>query len=328
MKLFATFLLSCALIYTPLFAQVKLDGQIDFTPANPKPYDKIRLVLKSYSFDVDASKISWYVNRVLVKSETGGKNYTLQLGEANKTFYVGIDVTTPDGASFQTSIPVTPHFTPLLIEGVEGFTPPFYEGRSLYGESAKVRVVAFPVVNEEGLQINKKNLVYKWNVNTIPFPESGGYGKNSFVVRQDELEEENNVDVVVTSPSGGTTLNERVSLKPYDITPLFYEYDPLYGINLNKAYESTISITKPTKLYYSPYNFAYSKKTSYFNWSLNGLPVTADSDFLINLIPKEKSAGQSTLSVKADHSTKLLQSLDSQMVIDFDTTGETHGNTN
>ena len=301
-------------------SQVRLDGQIDFTPANPKPHEKIKVTLKSFSFDVNSANISWYVNKVLVARGVGEKSFSISLGEANKTFYIGVDAVSAEGQSFQSSIDVTPHFTPLLMEGVEGYVPPFYEGRALYGESAKVRVVAFPIVTEGGIPINKKNMVYRWAVNTVPFSESGGYGKNSFIVRQDELEAENNVDVTVTSLSGNTSLAERGSIRPYEIEPLFYEYDPLYGVNLSRAYEGALSITKPMKIYYAPYNFSYSKSTSFFNWSLNGLPITADSDFLVNLIPKENSKGVSTIGITAQHSTKLLQALDSTISINFDTT--------
>jgi hypothetical protein len=301
-------------------AQIRLDGQIDFTPANPKPYEKIRVTLKSFSFDVNSASISWYVNKVLVAKGVGEKSFSIDLGPANKTYYIGVDAVSAEGQSFQDSIDVTPQFTPLLIEGYEGYVPPFYEGRSLYGESAKVRVVAFPIVTEGGTPLNKKNMVYRWKVNTIPFSEAGGYGKNSFVLRQDELEEENNVDVTVTSLSGNTSLVERASIRPYEIEPLFYEYDPLYGVNLGRAYEGTLSIKRPIKIYYAPYNFSYSKSTSFFNWSLNGLPVVADSDFLVNLIPKENSRGVSIIGITAQHTTKLLQALDSTININFDTT--------
>ncbi len=301
-------------------AQVRLDGQIDFTPANPKPYETIKVTLKSYSFDVNSASISWYVNKVLVEKGVGAKSFSIDLGPANKTYFIGVDVVSAEGQSFQDSIDITPHFTPLLTEGAEGYVPPFYEGRALYGESAKVRVVAFPILTEGGVSIGKKKLVYRWSVNTIPFPDAGGYGKNVFIVRQDELEEQNNVDVTVTSLSKNSSLVERVSLRPYDIEPLFYEYDSLYGVNLHKAHEGILSISRPTKIYYAPYNFAYSKSTSFFNWSLNGLPITADTDFLVNLIPKENSIGVSTLGITAQHTTKLLQALDSKLSISFDTT--------
>lgn len=327
-QLFFLLLLSVFLLQpTFSFAQVILDGQLDILPENPKPYDTVTLTLKSYSFDADASEIFWYVNKILVKSGTGEKTYKLKLGAADTAYYVGVDVKTPDGQGFQTSVPLIPHFTPLLTEGVEGYTPPFYEGKSLYGESAKVRVVAFPIVHEGGVSISKKKMVYKWQVNTVPFPDASGYGKNSFILRQDELEEENAVDVTVSTPSKETVLSERLTVKPYEIAPLFYEYDPLYGINLNKAYEGTISVTKAIKLFYAPYNFAYSKNTSDFNWYLNGLPTTTDSDFLVSLIPNPNTVGNSNLSITAQHSTKLLQSLNSEINIDFDTTNQKNNGT-
>jgi hypothetical protein len=139
-------------------------------------------------------------------------------------------------------------------------------------------------------------------------------------MRQDELETENIVNVKVSSASGDSNLEERVSVKPYDITPLFYRYDPLLGVDFTKAYEDVVDIQKPIKLFYAPFNFAYAKGASYFNWTLNGLPITTESDFLISLIPKENSVGESTLRITADHATKQLQSLDSSIVIHFDTT--------
>ncbi len=321
MKKILLFFLTTLLI-SPLgaFAQARLTGQIDYMPVNPKPYEKVSFTLKSYSFEPDAANVSWYVNKILVKKGVGEKNYSLTLGEANKTYFVGVDVKNPDGSTYQSSIAITPHFTPLLTESVEGYTPPFYEGRSLYSEGAKVKVVAFPVVSEDGMAINKKDLIYKWQVNTIPFTSASGLGKNTFIVRQDELEEENNVDVSVTSKTGQSGLEERVSVKPYDISPLFYLYDPLLGINFNKAYEDTISINKEVKLFYAPYNFAYAPGASYFNWTLNGIPITTDSDFLISLIPNVNTRGQSTLRLTANNNKKQLQSLDSTMTIEYDTT--------
>jgi len=316
-------LLSCILLVTLspfyLFAESNLTGQIDYTPTDPKPFETVKLSLVSYSFDPDGSDITWYVNKVVVKKGKGEKNISFLLGEANKTFFIGADVITPAGEKFQTSIALTPHFTPLLTESVEGYTPPFYEGRSLYAEGAKVKVVAFPVVTENGKSLSKKDLIYKWSVNSVPFSSASGLGKNSFIVRQDELEEENVVSLTASSPSGASNLSERVSVRPYEITPLFYLYDPLYGVDYSTGYVNDISITKPVKLFYAPYNFSYTKTASYFNWTLEGLPIVTDSDFLITLIPKEGSRGDSTIRLTANNDKKMLQNLDSTLVVHFDT---------
>ena len=302
------------------FADSNLTGKIDYTPANPKPFDTVTMTLKSFSFEVDASNISWYINTILIKKGQGEKTFTFPLGEANKPFFVGANVVTPTGEVFQTSTKIIPHFTPLLTEALEGYTPPFYEGRALHGEGAKVRVVAYPLVSEAGELIDKKDLVYKWQVNTVPFVQASGLGKNSFIVRQDELEEENTVVVNVTSQTGESVLQERTSLKPYELAPLFYLYDPLFGIDLSKAFETEVSIIKPIKLFYSPYNFAYSKQNTYFNWSLNGLPISTDTDFLVSLIPTLNSKGSNTLNLTVSSDKKQLQNLDSSITINFDTT--------
>ncbi len=309
-----------------LFADTNMTGQIDYIPANPKPFDKVTMTLKSFSFEADASTISWYINKTLIKKGQGEKTLTLPLGEANKPFFVGVHVITPSGEVFQTSTQISPHFTPLLTEALEGYTPPFYEGRALHGEGAKVRVVAYPIVSEDDIIINKKDLIYKWQVNTIPFVQASGLGKNSFVVRQDELEEENTVVVDVTSQTGGSILQEKTSVKPYELSPLFYLYDPLFGIDLSKAFESVVSVTKPIKLFYSPYNFAYSKQYTYFNWSLNGLPISTDTDFLVSLIPTPNSKGSNTLNLTASSDKKQLQSLDSSISVDFNTTQNNESN--
>lgn len=301
-------------------ADTNLTGDLSYSPENPKPFSKVTVTLKSFSFDVDASNVSWYVDKVLVAKEDGKKKLDINLKEANRTIYVGVNVVTPSGEVFQKSVAITPHFVPLLIESVEGFSPPFYEGRSLFGEGARVKVVALPIVNEDSQNVPDTDLIYKWSVNTLPFSSAGGRGKKSFILRQDELEEESNIDVTVTSPSGETAMTERVTVSPYDLVPLYYEYDPLYGIDLSKGYESSISITKPTKVYFSPYNFAYNKQDTFFYWSLNGLPVTAESDFLLSLVPKENSTGQSTISIKATQSKKQLQEIDSTLSVSFDTT--------
>lgn len=301
------------------FADSNLTGTIDYTPANPKPFEKVNLTVKSFSFDVDASQISWYVNKILIKKGPGEKNFSFPLGAANTPFYVGVSIITPGKEVFQTAVTITPHFTPLLTEAIEGYIPPFYEGRALYGEGSKVKVVAYPIVSEGDEVISKKDLIYRWQVNTIPFSQESGLGKNTFIVRQDELENENNVVVSVTSKTGETNLEERVSVKPYEITPLFYAYDPLFGIDLTKAYENTIFIKKAVKLFYAPYNFAYAKRSTIFNWALNGIPITTDSDFLVSLIPNEKSKGVNTLNISSSHPTKQLQTLNSNFIIDFNT---------
>ena len=309
------------MLHSPfLFADSNMTGQIDYVPANPKPFDTVTMTLKSFSFEVEASNISWYVNKLLIKKGQGEKTLILPLGDANIPFFIGVNVITPSGEVFQTSTQITPHFTPLLTEALEGYVPPFYEGRVLHGEGAKVRVVAYPLVSEDGKSIDKKDLVYKWQVNTIPFVQASGLGKNSFIVRQDELEEQNNVVVDITSQTGGSLLQERTAIKPYELAPLFYLYDPLFGIDLSKAFETEVNVTKPIKLFYSPYNFAYSKQYTYFNWSLNGLPISTDTDFLVSLIPTPNSQGSNTLNLTASSEKKQLQSLNSNITINFNTT--------
>lgn len=311
-----------SILFFSTFSSVgAISGSLILEPNNPGPYEDTTITYKTFSFDVDNALLTWSVNNKIVLSGKGEKVLKIKTGNTGITLAISVKVKTPSGEESTTVLNLSPQAVDLTWETTESYTPPFYEGRSLPGENAEVRVIASPIFSNNGKLIPVTELSYAWYVNDTFRGVSSGRGKNVMKMRLDYLSNENVIKVIVRSENGGIA-EKRTTIYPNDIIPVFYLKDPIYGLDLAHAIRKRFETTKEFTLALAPYFLSTKNNLApeiNYNWSLDGLPLTPAEDTVVSFSPKKDVYGAKTLSVSIKNAKRMLQSAEENLEIIFDT---------
>lgn len=303
------------------YAHADLSGDIVLDPPNPAPYESVTATLSSYDFDVDNSNIIWTVNGKLASGGPGVKQIKITTGAVGSSLAITAKAIVPDGQIFQASMNLSPSSVDLTWESPESFVPPFYEGRSLPGEGALVRINATPHMSSGGKILSPSDISFAWYKNDELVDSASGRGRSSADINLEYLTDVTTIKVVARTPDG-TTASKSIDLSPHSILPIFYLSDPILGTDLSNAITKRFETTKEFTLRLVPYFFslnngAGSKAT--FSWTIDGLPITTEDNTTVTLRPKENAYGSRTLGVSMENSSRTLQNTDTSLNIVFDT---------
>lgn len=312
------------LIFTSLFnisfAQVS-DG-IVIDPEYPGAFQDVSLTVRSYNFDIDTANITWYIDNKVVLSGGGEKSLSTKTGDIGSQKIVRAVAMKGNQKVFDQTISLNPQSVDLLWESKESYTPPFYEGKALPGESSLISVVAMPNFVYGGKRVDPSTISYAWYLNTEFIPNSGGYGKQKLTMNLDYLSEKNVIKVVARDQNGNISQKE-TTIYPTQIDPVFYLKDPLFGVDLNKAIRNKFEVKKEFTLIFSPYYLSTKNIPSNqinYTWSLGGMPLSDKiTNNTVSMRPAADTYGSKILSVSLDNTARILQDMKTSLEIIFDT---------
>ena len=118
----------------------------------------------------------------------------------------------------QVSMTIRPAEMALLWEATDSYVPPFYKGKALPTADTFIKVVAMPEIKTANGIVKHSNLVYSWEKDFTNVQSSSGYGKQSFVYKNDYLDNSNNVGVIASSTDQKYTSQGRINVTP--VVPL------------------------------------------------------------------------------------------------------------
>lgn len=303
------------------FAHAELIGNFILSPENPGPYEQVTVTLNSYDFDVNSADITWKIDNKIASAGPGIKQIKLTTNAVGTFNAVSVTAKLADGQIFQANMNVSPSSVSLLWESPEGFTPPFYEGRTLPAEGALVRVTAIPQMTSYGKIVGPADISYSWYKNDEYIESASGRGKQAADINLEYLSDSTIVKVLARAPDG-TSATKNITIYPHAITPIFYLYDPILGTDLTRAITQRFETTKDFTLSFVPYFFSLNNGAgdgATFAWSLDGLPIDTQDNMTINLRPKENTFGSKMLSVSLENTKRILQNAKADLNIVFDT---------
>lgn len=304
---------------TPLFSFAQFGPEvasntIDLTllPANPGPNQSVIATVSSLEFNIDLAKISWSLGTKVLKSGQGVKSVSFTSPAAGKSEILSVVVTPAGKSAITTSISVAPGGTmDLIFETVDGYTPPFYRGKTLPIKQSAIKVVAMPVVkSSNGAFAKPGTFAYTWEKDGTNAGGQSGLGKNSIVFGNQILENSNRVEVSATN--GLETVKGSITVVPFTPEILFYEYDQSLGMGqYNKVFQNNTSIEQPRlTLVAEPYFLMKdwpNNKDVIFNWTLNNQPAKAGEKNTLGIITTTK--GQVDVGVTYDETQKLFRNI-------------------
>jgi hypothetical protein len=297
------------------------DASISIEPENPNPYSVVTLTLVSYSFNVNTATIIWSAGNKTLLAGTGEKKLSLRLGAVGERATIHVRASTATGETYDADVSITPASVDLVYETPESYVPPFYEGRSLPGEGANVRITALPSIQSSGAQLPPSSLSYEWYISGELIDSASGAGKQSALLPLDYLNSSTDIKVRVSSPSGVTAENS-VTIFPHQVLPLTYVHDEVLGTDHSQLISRRFESTQPFTIALEPLYLSTKEDVSTdveYSWLLDGLPITPTNGLLLSFQPKENSYGSQHLSISVSNNSRRLQTAETSLDLVFDT---------
>lgn len=165
------------------------------------------------------------------------------------------------------SVSVQAQSLDLLWQG-ETYTPPFYQGKSLWSKQTTITFYAVP----HGLG-NPSNLNYQWTRNGTVLGLISGVGENSIVYRDTIFSKPITMKVEVVDADENVLASASAVLRPTDTEVMVYEDHPLYGFMFHRAIGDAFKLSKDEVTFAAfPYFsdvFSRLEERLVYRWSSN-----------------------------------------------------------
>jgi hypothetical protein len=255
------------------------DIDITITPENPDPFTPAILRLSSTVVDLNRANITWYMGRVVIQSGTGLRQIQMQTPDYGKTLDVEALIILQTGESFRKTFSFTPQDTTLLWEAVDAYVPLFYRGKKLPAREGLIRYSAIPnfLGNDMGAT-NTKDAVYFWQRNNIPIPSAGGYGKDSFLIKNNPLRPQETVQVTASNNDSTKSSIRSVVTTMVDPYVLFVSKNPTTGLTRTARRDRLVIDTPQAIIRAEPYFFSIPIGMQNLNlqWFMNGAALSEE----------------------------------------------------
>jgi hypothetical protein len=288
---------------------------VDISPTIPGPNESVTIGVRSFSSNLNASDIYWYVDGAPAASGRGMTSFTTTIGDVGTETRVFVRIAKVDGGEVAREIVFSPADLELVFEALT-YTPPFYEGRSIMTHQAPYKVVAIPrFIDTNGKRYSEKELVYTWKVNGRNVPEATGYGSYTMTSKGALVSRAFDVTVEAQTPDGSIIAKKTIFIEPEEAELLLYENNPLYGVLYNRAVDETVDLGSESSidLKASPLYFGVesaSAETLTYDWRIDDKAIIAprNEDELSLQVPEgEGLAGTNIVSVQARNMDDILQ---------------------
>ncbi|MDD4989179.1 MAG: hypothetical protein PHV42_02010 [Candidatus Pacebacteria bacterium] len=283
---------------------------LSIQPTTPEPSSQVDAIVESYLFDLNKSKISWTINGSLKQTGIGKTAFSFTTGALGKTTTLGVAVDAPDGTHVEKELSLQSANVDLAWQAYS-YTPPFYEGKSLFPVQGTVKVVALPdLVDGNGVPIASDKLIYKWTQDGEILGDNSGYGQNNYAFSGDIFSRPVTIKVEVSSLSGNQTAEKTIVISPTTPQTVLYEDDPLFGIKYERSLPASFSLTNPEiKINAVPYFFNINNSLTY-SWDMNGNPFTdgQSADGKSVILRQNGQTGTALISLSIKNNDSFLQS--------------------
>lgn len=199
----------------------------------------------------------------------------------------------------------------------ETYTPPFYEGRSMWSYQSLITLMGVP--SGPGFE-NSSNLIYRWTRNGTVIGTASGMGRKSLTFADSVLSKPLLIELDIRLPQDPDTIVARASTNiiPRPPSILIYENNPLYGYLFHKEVGQTYPIKDEVTFASFPFFFSGSTRTAApleYYWS-SGSGNSGNNSSITFRAPEDAS-GVSNVSVRISNSDKFTQGRTKNFLVQF-----------
>lgn len=306
------------------FAETQIEvqeGEIaaEIIPNNPQPYQDITINLSSYATDLNKAIITWQIESRTVLSGIGKTSYSFKALGPNTTTRISINIT-PVGSmsTINKTIVIAPSEIELMWESVDGYTPPFYRGKSLPISGGFIRVVAIP--NTNTIKSGSGSISYTWKNSGEAQLDASGYNKNAYVFKNSLFDKKNEINVTASSVNGDYGAENSVSIPVYVPKIIFYKKSPTEGIFYNNALDKeTTMIEDEMTIVGEPYFLPIKRDDGSFNynWKINGQMIKTPTKKTELTIRPNSRGGYATVDMMIENMDELFQDVSNHLKINL-----------
>lgn len=255
-----------------IIESVSEDLVITSNPKFPRPGDIVLFEVKSFAYDLNNSKITWFLNDSLVKEGLSATSFTAEAGKIGSRMKITIIATPTVGIPVSETFTLYPNEVELTWQA-SSYTPPFYRGKALPASGAQLQFIASPTIaNTFGTLVKDENLNYTWRDGTTILGSLSGRGKNILNIEGPVLREPLTISVEVETQDGLVRGKKTQRLVSSDPEILFYKNDPLLGQLFHRAIKNSFTLgDDETQFTAYPYYFDVSDRNDSdleFKWTL------------------------------------------------------------
>jgi hypothetical protein len=203
----------------------------------------------------------------------------------------------------------------ILWQG-SGYAPPFYKGRTLWGNQTGLILYAVPHVSGHA---NRQALNYKWTRNGTVAGAYSGPGKNSFYVADSILGNTQAIRLEVLAPNGAILVTRYFDMSPIKPKIFVYENNPLYGVLFHREVGEAYTMREREITFSAfPMFFTRNSRTSgivNFSWRTNQGELSTRNSSTYRA--PEGASGSSRVTVKAENPDRIIQSSSKSFLVRF-----------
>lgn len=312
------------IMFSPLFLYAEnisglYDGDINVEtiPENPQPYENVTIILSSYATDLNKAMIEWENESKVLLSGYGKTSYSFKTLGPDSSVYFNIKIT-PTGyyQPIIKNVGVNTSEVELLWEAVDGYTPPFYKGKSFVSREGAIKVVAIP--NTRKTSSIKGKVTYNWKRDGDSVLSASGYNKNSYVFMNKELNPTEKVTVTASSLDNQYNATKTIEIPTISPKIIFYKKSPTEGVLYNKALvDDDYLVGEEMTIVAEPYFLAIKGKEGIFDytWKINGDPIKTPIKKTELTVAPTSRGGYANISLTLENFNTLFQKVIGQLKI-------------
>jgi len=301
-------------ISMPFFAwsEMKIadtDIDVQMWPEIPEPYQNVDIKLVSYATDLTKANIEWKNGSKTLLSGYGETTYSFTTPGPDTSTTITVSITPANSMNKITKeIFIKPSEVEVFWEAVDGYTPPFYKGKSLVSKQGLIKVVAIP--NTSSIKSGKGNMSYKWKKDDETVQEASGYNKDSYLFENNVLKPTESLSLAVSSVDGSYNATKNIEVPTYSPKVLFYKKSPTEGVLYNTAItNNTFMSEDEMTVVVAPYFLGLKGNENSFDykWSINGKSINTPSKKTELTIRPNSRGGYADIGVVFENIDKLFQ---------------------
>jgi hypothetical protein len=265
------------------------------SPKYPAPNQKVTVSLKSFSTDLNAAQITWYVDGKRVQSGRGIKSIDVTAGAVDSATVIKASITTSDSSASQ-SITIRPALVSLMWQS-DSYVPPFYKGKALPGPGSQVKVLAIPQL--KGNSLNQTDYNFEWSINGRVIGEQSGYGRNSIIISIPTIDRNTTLSVHVSNTNGTLNAENTINLKPVRPQVVVYPFSRAIGTRYEQAIGDTIKLNSQENTFSVIPYYINTLQTPTYTWTMNDKTLSDQTESFLTLRNNTDEHGTSEISVFA-----------------------------
>lgn len=306
------------------FAEMQIEVQeeeisVETIPNNPQPYSDVTIIISSYATDLNKAIITWTGNTGAVLSGIGKTSYSFTTGGPNTSVYFDINIT-PVGTMTTISkrVIISPSEIEIMWESVDGYTPPFYKGKSLPIAGSIIKAVAIP--NTNTIKSGSGSISYTWKNSDKTVLESSGYNKNSYVFKNSLFDTVNKITVVASSVAGNYGAESTIEIPIYNPKLIFYKKSPSEGTFYNNALDDNSFMTEDEMtIVAEPYflSLANNENNITYTWKINDESISTPSKKTELTVKPTSRGGYATINLLIENINELYQEVSNSLKLNM-----------